>query len=465
MLENLVSEGKLSRAGRDFLICNLDPMHDLQLSELRGWPDLTTAASVCVCVKQSLQLTIPTGFTGNWDAVIQMNPVLDKTAVQPFGRANDLFLAATMADALGMGMVTLRSYAGIKANGPYGMGIAPDNDQVIGLPEAYCKGKSRLIGLGVEITNTTADLYRQGTATCYRFPQQDMDSKVRRFAFPGPLVTYPFPISTQQISYQPDTLASAMLLAGTRQWRAAEGAYLVAGFNDEQNLCLPAEYRQPVVYPSSQDDVCGADNLFTIACTTPSGGFTTASSWQPHRWAPINTGGIIFSGLSEQSTLTVTVNSYVEVFPTPAEPELCVLARPSAEFDPMAFSMVTRALESMPVGVPARDNGFGDWFAGLVSEFAEPIGSALNVILPGAGAVGLGAKYLANRYLAPPAASLRAPKSNPRISRPQKQAAPKLRGTKDNPYVVSVKNPPKWWKGQVAVGQTRQHNNAHYVMK
>lgn len=321
-------------------------------------------------------------------------------------------------------MVTIKSYAGSAAGGPYGMGNTPTADFVVGLPAAYCKGKSRLIGLGTEITNTTSDFYKQGTCTVYRYPQGDMDAKVRRFkAVPNAAV------STQQITFQPSTLATAMLLSGTRQWKAAEGAYIVAAFNDEQNLALPAEYRQPVLYPSTEDDIAGVNNTFPIMLPFTVEGLE-AASWTPNRWAPINTGGCILTGLSEQTTLTVTVNAYVELFPTPAEPELVVLAKPSAAYDPLAMTMITRALESMPVGVPAADNGFGDWFAGLISEFAEPIGDALSILIPGANYMGKGAKKLADRYLASyvaPPAPMKKPVVQPK-KRPKQQAKKPVQG-------------------------------------
>lgn len=438
MLDNLVESHALSECGRDFLIANLDPMHDLQLSNLRGWPDVTTTASVNVCIKQSEQISIPTGNVGLWDLVVQMNPCLNELDCYPYSRNNDNFVEQVGAPQK-VGMVTIKSYAGAAAGGPYGFGNAPTADFVIGLPAAYSKGKSRLVGLGVEITNTTSELYKQGTCTVYRFPQGDMDSKVRRYKETNTTV------STQQITFQPSSLSTAMLLSGTRQWKAAEGAYIVAAFNDDQNLALPAEYRQPVLYPSTADDISGADNTFPLAIPRPMNGSVDSSAyWTANRWAPINSGGAMLTGLSEQTTLTVTVNAYIELFPTPAEPELVVLAKPSAAYDPLAMTLITKAMESMPVGVPAADNGFGDWFAGLVSTWAPKIGDALSFI-PGAGVVGTGAKWLADSYLenyrAPPTPNSRAIMRRPPPKRKgvkqqdkplKKAAAQKKGGTAQN---------------------------------
>lgn len=461
-----MGEGKLTNAGRDFLIANLDPMHDLQLNELRGWPDLTTAASITLCIKQSTQISIPDGSTGLWDCIIQMNPILDLQQVIGWSRVNDMMNSPNAAIHQDLAMVTCKSYAGSAAGGPYRLGDIPTRDDPIPLPQAYCSGNARLIGLGVEVNNTTADLYKQGTVTAYRYPQGDMDAKVRRFVVRASSDTpyYPLAASTQAITFQPGAISDAMLLPGTRQWPAAFGGYIVAGFNDEQNLVLPAEYRQPVLYPCSDDDIAGNDNTFILlAPDTVISEHDVEGNWRPHRWAPINTGGMMFTGLSEQSTLTVNVTAFLEIFPTPAQPDLCVLAKPSAEFDPLAMAMVTRALESMPVGVPASDNAFGDWFAGLVSDFAEPVGTALSALVPGAQFMGAGAKFLADRYLA-----ANAPMKPPRLQtgkqvKAQKKANGVPEGTKDRPYPVSSRNLPKWWGNtNKARGTVKTHNGKHY---
>lgn len=459
-------------------------MHDLQLGELRGWPDLTTAASISVCVKQSKQIAIPAGDTGNWDCVMQLQPIISECNTTLWDRTDDLFLQpSSPACTQKMALLTIKSYSGAKAGGPYGVTTVPSQDQVIALPPAYTKGKGRLIGVGFEVNNTTAELYKQGTVTVYRMPQMDMDSKTRRVSYSTPLsldkksaapseILGTLGVATQEVTFQPTTLPAAMLLAGTRQWEAKEGCYVVGGFNDTQNLVLPAEYRQPVLYSSISDDVAGSPNTTDICLAdnsstpAPPDGLTY---WIPQKWAPINSGGAIFTGLSQQTTLTVTVNLFYEAFPTAAEPEYAVLAKPSAEFDPMAMAMVTRAMESMPVGVRAADNGFGDWFAGLVSDFAPMIGNALNTIIPGAGVLGTGAKFLADRYLASNSANVKTPS---RVGRAQpvnkggklliKQKADQ--GSKARPFKVPSKNPPKWWKGPRKSGTTALHEGKWYVL-
>jgi len=205
-----------------------------------------------------------------------------------------------------------------------------------------------------------------------------------------------------EMQYQPSTLTEALLMEGTRQWKAADGAYVVGSFNGVENPVCSNQYVQPIlIAANNHQSTITLPNVFYENVAIPSSGLAADRNcyWQPNKFAPINQSGVMLTGLSEQTTLTITLKAYYEQFPGPAEPLYAVLAKPSACFDPVALQMYLHALQSMPIGVPVDDNDFGDWFAGIVSEFAPMIGNALNTIIPGAGLVGSGAKFLADRYL------------------------------------------------------------------
>lgn len=419
-MEKLVSTGTLTPQGRDFLIASLDPMHDKPLAELAGWPDVSSAASLVVCVKQSQQVSIPSGETGQWSCVVSSMPVLNSRAIQGWSRKEDLFTAANNTlQANQLAAVCINSYTGAFVNN-FGTSGLTSNQQTIALPDAYCKGKGRLIGQGIEVTNTTSDLYKQGTVTVYRQPQQDMSPITRRMVCGEDELTTQCAFSTQQVLWQPPNLSAAMLLAGSRQWQAAEGSYMVVGFNDAENPALPAEYRQPVVYPANFDDLTQTYNDRVTLVPSPTDWSTGKSAyWPPNRWAPVHSSGSIFTGLSEQTTLTVTCNMYYELLPTAAEPEYAVLATPGASYDPFALELLTRAMEGMPVAVKAKDNGLGDWFQGVVGEvLRSPLtGAFLNGILPGSG---IAANAIGGFIPAPAArATLRRPVKAPPKKKPE----------------------------------------------
>jgi len=147
---------------------------------------------------------------------------------------------------------------------------------------------------------------------------------------------------------------------------------------------------------------------------------------------PLHMGGAIFTGLSDTTTLTLNVNTFHESFPSPAENDILVLATPSATYDPVALEMFSHSLSSMPVGVPASENGLGDWFLGAVADAAEflaPLAVALGQPVIGAGLVAGGAlaRRGQNYLVAPSPQSMPRPNNNRRKGvGPPKEMPPTL---------------------------------------
>jgi len=95
------------------------------------------------------------------------------------------------------------------------------------------------------------------------------------------------------------------------------------------------------------------------------------------RALPWDNNGCIFTGLSKQSTLQVTVKYFIERIPTIRQPDLLVLARPPAPYDPVAMELYNRALSQLPCGVMVKENPLGEWFndvLGAVVDYAPKIG-------------------------------------------------------------------------------------------
>jgi len=70
-----------------------------------------------------------------------------------------------------------------------------------------------------------------------------------------------------------------------------------------------------------------------------------------------------------------------------------VLARNSCRGDMIALDLYSEIVKEMPVGVPQRMNGMGEWFADAVSSAADFISPVLSAIpLPMAQTIGAGVK-------------------------------------------------------------------------
>lgn len=280
----------------------------------------------------------------------------------------------------------------------------------VSLDNAYAEGNGRLVSMGFEVNNTTAEIYKQGTVHCFRSPQQQETYPTlkasRATSVSGLYVTDAF--TGRQLQIWPANEEATTLLPGTRTWKASEGNYSVVPFISAENPITPAEFVQPVLC----DEFTRGELVFPVGSSgltmipqpvyNPGGGDpSTQGAFCANKWAPTHSTGAVYLGLSKPTTLTLTVNMYYEYFPNAADSSLVTLAKPSASYDPLALEMYSEAMATMPVAVPASMNGFGDWFAGIVSKWATPIGAALSPLFgPASVGVGAAAKGIADSYLA-----------------------------------------------------------------
>jgi hypothetical protein len=385
-LESLVKHDVISKDGANWLTIVSDPFHDKEIT-LAGFPDINMAASVVQCVKQSQAIAVPSTITtGTWDCNVVLWPKVDYNDHDGQWNATDYtnWTAATVTTVAPYAVGGLTALAGVSGTQLYGNSSSAAVTDLSGLslPGSYLQGSSRIIGMGFEVVNTTSLLNVQGQVTCWRQPSPTQDNKsVGNFH----ASTYVTPVSQYLQTQPPSTLAQAMLLAGSKSWRAKDGCYVISTMNDTVNRVTQP---QPMVYLSLTGDVTDSEIASDIAIgegISSATGLVLGQSLV----APFHMAGAYFTGLSLQTTLQLNVNYYIERFPTPSEGDLVVLASPSSAYDPIALETYCRALSCMPTGVPQGLNPLGEWFADVlrnVSAVATPVLQALSPIVPGAGA-------------------------------------------------------------------------------
>jgi len=282
----------------------------------------------------------------------------------------------------------------------------------------YLVGEYRIIGMGFEVINTTAELNLQGLVTCYRQPMNAIDSAKSDLVTTGPVPSGGGTVFTLNAGYfdlvqtntPPATPGEALLLDGSKQWKAKEGAYVVSTLNSPEN---PAGMNNttPVLHLSSLDPQISTNAWVLVepASSLPAGfqgsGFTigpntftidnlpTGCNWM----APFNHSGAYFTGLSNSTTLQVNAIYYVERFPSQQDSALVVLARESCHADCVALDLYSEITREMPVGVPQRMNGMGEWFADAVSSAVDFVAPVLSAIpLPMAQTIGAGMRTVGN---------------------------------------------------------------------
>lgn len=401
----------ISPTGRDFLIAALDPMHDNQLQNLAGWPDVETAPSVNRLIKQSITLAMPTG--GNKDVYFISWPWLDPQTFVFAQRANNYINPGAITAFSQLHAIGGISVYIVPSGTPFLLSANPDYQLTI--DEKFLSGSNRVVGSGFEVVNTTADLYRQGQCCVWRetaTPVAPFHSFVN-MSGPSDVTVKAVGASARLFPSPPRSFASAMLLPGTRQWKAADGCYVVAAHSSDYNPATLPDYTITIVPTTEVDDsvyngVSGSWNntvntgscMVTAHADNGQSGAGNVRYARPAHTYPMHLNGAIFTGVSEQTTLTLSWNLFLETFPTPADAEILVLAKPSAQPDEMAMRLYAQVLTSMPVGVMASENPFGEWFAEVVStitDFLTP--GALALGLPQVAAISKGANVLSKKYL------------------------------------------------------------------
>jgi len=418
-------------------------------------PDGDTSSTVVEEFKESYQLSAPSGTTGNWDAHVfnlpfspesvnqfltsaqcraslpaQVAANFSGTGVtsQLIGSQDTVFAADTISSGVPLGLMNVHAFntsgSPLMPSASGGVGYVwpgPQSAQIMGTQAA--RGRRRLISMGYEITNTTAPLYKQGTLTAYRLPQTAAlatsicapNTTSARPIFDVPNGTgnepcsgcYPPRALYKTYNTPPASVGLAMEYAGSRQWEAKDGAYVAVSQDCERNQLAYNDH----VYvafadgdSTPEDYVNVAGNTYNalaatsvLPTTTTDGNCYLASSLLPTSalHLPFHTTGVILSGLSQQSTFTVTLRTLWEVAPVTGDGvatgpagminPLVPLAQPSAEYDPLALEMYQRAVVQLPVAVPVGMNAkgdFWDWCLGAVENCAGTVG---NMLMPGAG--------------------------------------------------------------------------------
>lgn len=397
-------------------------MHDSRLQNLEGWPDLETATSVVRCIKQSYSVASNQGGTTVWDCHIAQFPWDEDLNFRAWNRTtggNRIINNPTGSfNVGGLGIYGLAAGSNFDVSG--------GRIATLTMDPAYTQGSGRLIGMGFEVVNTTSQLAVQGTTTVYRQNQSHpLETAMISQSTPG--VNDPS-FTAHVVVPPPNSVATAMLLPGSRQWHAKDGAYIVQSFVGQDNPPLMVGYTAPVVFDSGDDVVGGfGTNISNVYAPAPGISALNPIINVATKINPIHMGGCILSGLSPSTTLTVNRVYYYETFPNPSEASILVLGTPSCGYDPIALEFFSHCLARMSVGVPSGDNAGGDWFDGLMSILRDvaplvtPVLTAFNPLL-GAASAGIGA--VADHYLAPPGNTNRPIRGNKKIKRTQKEIIP-----------------------------------------
>jgi len=422
----------IGKDAQRWLITTLDPFHD-NPETLAGPPDGVTGNQICQLVKQSMTITCPTGITtGTWDVNIVDWPWVNAHPVTTTGCVGPGFAYSGHSGVQPTGSSFFQAFpstgntplGGLQAfSGPTGACLSPymtfanlgSNTYAINsltMSSTYTNGDHRVYSKGFEVHNTTAQLYRGGSLTCYRTPVPHTEDAVACQTYlygggPPATITDKVVHKTLIIDGPPGTPASALLLPQSKQWGAEEGAYVVSALHDPQIGVYAQEAMGVFLYDSTSINNTVTPTPTPLQFGSAAGTVTglpyngAGTTVSPLPIGEFDISGCYFTGLTPQTTLVINWNVYVQRFPTNSDLNLVVLANPSCEREEAALAFYSHAVGSLPVGVPVKENGFGDWFKDVVSTASDYIAPVLSAIPhPAAQGIGMaikGVDAVANR--------------------------------------------------------------------
>jgi hypothetical protein len=407
---------------------SLDPFHDVPVQHLQGYPDGANTNTIVQTVKQSFTIerngNLATSKT--WGFMLRMDDhQLKEDCVQaeliaqnvtlgtPFGvdypqygGITEVQFTSTTNDPLYAGLPNTAGSTNVIVNN-----VATSTDP------SYVKGRSRVIARGFEIHNTTAEIEKQGTITSFQMPSTLESESVYNFVsgvsvaqnkeklkfkelqkvgLPGNFKAIGQK-TARLVQLPPDSVGNAVILPGSLQWEAKDGAMMVQKMNTTDNDFTYRDFSSVILLPDESEfpPTTVTDSLIIY---TPRPDLTTdssvpyeiieSSSWahtgdalndsaellfETNKRIPYQTIGLIASGLGDNSTFTVNWIEVIERCPTWSEKDLIVLATPSPKRCDSILRLYSLVANELPVAVPVSENGFGDWFCGVVDSVVNTL--------------------------------------------------------------------------------------------
>jgi len=245
----------------------------------------------------------------------------------------------------------------------------------------------------MELVNTTAEVYKQG--------QLCVAQAMPIFNHPGAsVVNYKdinaSPYATMAAASTmmqdlPYNLSTVKRIPGSGTWEASKGCYVIPRLTSF-SLPITGDYANNAVQYRSNAD--GGKTLHTIP-------FQYVASVPQFRgldrsgFAPVC---ISLTGLSPQTTFTLTLRSIVEYFPNESSASLLPFAFQSPEYDPLALETYAAIVRKAPYAVPVEMNAAGDYFR-FILKAANQVGGLL-AGLPGTpGMVATGVKLITEPFM------------------------------------------------------------------
>jgi len=253
----------------------------------------------------------------------------------------------------------------------------------------------RVTGAAFEVHNTTEDIYKSGSVTSYKIARE-ADEALFTWVAAGSDPTHYDTVAATVCNGPPTDAATAKLYNG-HTWDARDGCLipgiLDAGESDgEKSLprmhLVKATNDGNVKYWAPAEPNSAGTTMYASGIRPRNDAGAVSSAYgaanvmrSPPTVVPeMMVSGAYFTGLSQQTKLTLTLRVFVEVFPA-AGNSLVPLAHPSNPYDAKALQCYQEIMSHMRSGYRVDDNAFGDYFRKAIAV-ARTVGQTMMPILP-----------------------------------------------------------------------------------
>lgn len=251
-------------------------------------------------------------------------------------------------------------------------------------------GISRVIGMGIEVIDTTAEIYKQGSLACYRMPV--VRNTLLQFGY-NDGAGVQSQTTWHVFQAPPSTMSDAARYRSTVQWQNKDGAYMVIGQDGIANEFTSAT-GLPIAVLMDTDWTNGYRAMISTLQSTTADQvdplLTSQVAINQPKLVNVAQQGIFLSGLNKEATFRVRVRVYVERAPLHGDVTLIPMATPSAKYDVKALEMYSQLVSDLPIAVPVGFNAHGDWWRIIlrgIEDYAPSVGAAIG---PGGKIVGKG---------------------------------------------------------------------------
>lgn len=428
-LDKLVATRTISPQSREWIIAALDPYHDFKVKPV-GFPDLAGVDTVVLCINGTMSIACPASVTeGTWDCHVFNLPNLKDSHMQALH-----FTPAVGATTISTGgLATIKDFGFINAVScatgantlptaeTTNLGAWADSVTVNHMSPELPPGAGRVIAAGFEVTNTTSALNQQGSVRCYRCSGNTVYTEVFSETYSslpnvqsGPIVGTPDTLTTvnfygpnsnlatlqggegslqpprrlvERGMLPPGTVADATNIPSSVQWHAREGGYSVCTFNDLDNKLEVASNHG---FMMVSDDGKATEVCLISSQSQPQGDTLMHQAKQTFI-QPLSIAGQYYTGLSLETTLTVTYRLYYEFAPAPGN-VFMALAKPGCPLDDEVFDIYAKVVAQLPLCVPVRMNSFGSFFKSVGNFLknivtGKTVSKIIRVVAPQAGEV------------------------------------------------------------------------------